>query len=174
MKSTEDNLLEKHFPGALVPGTLVPFMHKGEWAIHQVLPILLSRTGSAHVSIATFNVSEESLRTLFFMSQERQLLSLRLLLDMNVRRHKLPLLLFAGGITPTVRLDSCHAKVCLVRSTSHSFGIVGSANLNWNHRWESGFYFTEGDCFDYFEKKFNLAFGQALEYGIYEGDTGED
>lgn len=174
MKSTEDNLLEKHFPGALVPGTLVPFMHKGEWAIHQVLPILLSRIGAAHVSIATFNVSEESLRTLFFLQEQQLLFSLRMLLDMNVRRHKLPLLLFAGGITPDIRMDSCHAKVCLVRSSDHCFGIVGSANLNWNHRWESGFYFTSGDCFDYFERIYNEAFASALQYGIYEGNTGED
>lgn len=160
------DLLEGFFPDALVPGTLVPFMHKGEWAIHQVLPSLLSRTGPAHVSIATFNISEDSLRTLFFLNEGSQLESLRLLLDMNVRRHKLPLLLFAGGVTTQIRLDSCHAKVLLVSNDAYSFGIVGSANLNYNYRWESGFYFTRGDTFDYFERMFGDAFEKAIEYDI--------
>lgn len=168
------DLLDSCFPGALEPFNVAPFMHKGQWAIHQVLPVLLSRIGPAHVSVATFNISEDSLRSLFFLNDEKQLLSLRLLLDMNVRRHKLPLLLFAGGITPEVRLDSCHAKVLLVRNEAYCFGIVGSANLNWNHRWESGFWFTRGDYFDYFEGKYAEAFGEALDYGLYGGDIGED
>ena len=168
------DMLDSCFPGALEPFTVAPFMHKGQWAIHQVLPVLLSRIGSAHVSVATFNISEDSLRSLFFLNDDRRLLSLRLLLDMNVRRHKLPLLLFAGGITPEVRLDSCHAKILLVRNEAHSFGIVGSANLNWNHRWESGFYFTQGEFFDYFEKMYAEAFGEALDYGLYGGGSTED
>lgn len=98
------DILDTCFPGALVPGTMVPFMHKGVWAIHQVLPILLSRIGPARVSVATFNISEDSLRTLFFLNEDKQLQELRLLLDMNVRRHKLGLLLFAGGITPDILL----------------------------------------------------------------------
>ena len=82
------DLLDSFFPGALEPGMLAHFMHKGKWAIHQVLPVLLSRIGPADVSVATFNISEDSLRTLFFLNEDRSLLSLRLLLDMNVRRHK--------------------------------------------------------------------------------------
>jgi len=167
-------ILDTCFPGALVPGTMVPFMHKGVWAIHQVLPILLSRIGPARVSVATFNISEDSLRTLFFLNEGKQLQELRLLLDMNVRRHKLGLLLFAGGITPDIRLDSCHAKVLLVKNGSFSFGIVGSANLNWNHRWESGFYFTAGDAFDYFDRMYGEAFENALEYDLGPGNTSED
>lgn len=168
------DLLDSFFPGALEQGMLAPFMHKGKWAIHQVLPVLLSRIGPADVSVATFNISEDSLRTLFFLNEDRSLLSLRLLLDMNVRRHKLPLLLFAGGITTSIRMDSCHAKVLLVRNNDYRFGIVGSANLNWNMRWESGFYFSAGECFDYFEKKYAEAFGEAMDYGLYGGDASEN
>lgn len=160
------DLLDSCFEGALVPGTLVPFMHKGEWAIHQVLPLLLSRIGPAEVSISTFNVSEDSLRALFFLNEDHQLKGLRLLLDMNVRRHKLGLLLFAGGITPDIRLDSCHAKVLLVKNAAYQFGIVGSANLNWNHRWESGFYFSAGPTFDYFDRMFGEAFIGGLQYDL--------
>ena len=63
------DLLNK-FPKALAPGSVEPFMHKGEWAIHEVLPILLSTIGPADVYIATFSISEDSLRPIFFLADE--------------------------------------------------------------------------------------------------------
>ena len=86
-------------------------MHKGDWAIHEVLPSLLSAIGPAKVKIMTFSISEDSLRPLFFLADERKIESLTLLLDMTVKRHKLDLLLFASNISPSIRIDSCHAKL---------------------------------------------------------------
>lgn len=54
-------------------------MHKGEWAIHEVLPSLLCAIGEADVRIATFSVSEDSLRPLFFLTDETKIRSLTLL-----------------------------------------------------------------------------------------------
>lgn len=54
-------------------------MHKGEWAIHEVLPSLLCAIGEADVRIATFSVSEDSLRPLFFLTDEAKIRSLTLL-----------------------------------------------------------------------------------------------
>ena len=139
-------------------------MHKGEWAIHHVLPILLSALGPSAVKIATFSVSEDSLRPLFFLADEGKIQDLKLLLDTTVKRHKLDLLLFAVGITPEIRIDSCHAKVLLVENEQYKFGIVGSANMNQNHRWEAGFYFTAGSHFDYFTQIFNEAYQNAMPY----------
>ena len=125
MKRVQDN-----FPLALCPGSIEPFMHKGEWAIHEVLPSLLSDIGPAHIKIATFSISEDSLRPLFFLSDEKKIESLTLLLDTTVKRHKLDLLLFASNISPRIRIDSCHAKLLLVENEQYKFGIAGSANLN--------------------------------------------
>lgn len=141
-------------------------MHKGEWAIHEVLPSLLSAIGPADIRIATFSISEDSLRPLFFLSEEKKITSLNMLLDTTVKRHKLDLLLFAANITPGIRIDSCHAKLLLVGNKKHQFGIVGSANLNQNHRWESGFYFTSGSHFDYFSETFNQAYINAMDYAV--------
>ncbi len=63
-------------------------MHKGEWAIHEVLPSLLCAIGEADVRIATFSVSEDSLRPLFFLTDEAKIRNLTLLLDHTVKRHK--------------------------------------------------------------------------------------
>lgn len=158
--------LLNRFPKALTAESCEPYMHKGEWAIHQVLPILLSALGPSDVMVATFSVSEDSLRPLFFLTDEKKITSLRMVLDTTVKRHKLDLLLFAAGITPEIRIDSCHAKVLLLKNEKYSFGIVGSANMNLNHRWEAGFYFTDGSHFRYFEKAFNKTYENAIPYGV--------
>ena len=92
-------------------------MHKGEWAIHEVLPSLLSDIGPAHVKIATFSISEDSLRPLFFLSDEKKIESLTLLLDTTVKRHKLDLLLFASNISPRTT-DGKTAFISLPESIS--------------------------------------------------------
>lgn len=141
-------------------------MHKGDWAIHEVLPSLLSEIGPAAVKIATFSISEDSLRPLFFLADENKITDLTLLLDTTVKRHKLDLLLFASNITPKIRIDSCHAKLLLVENEKFKFGIVGSANLNQNRRWEAGFYFTSGHHFDYFSDMFNQIYKNAINYAL--------
>lgn len=141
-------------------------MHKGEWAIHEVLPTLISAIGPASVKIATFSISEDSLRPLFFLTEDGKITGLQMLLDTTVKRHKIDLLLFAANISPEIRIDSCHAKVLLVENEQYKFGIVGSANLNQNHRWEAGFYFTAGKHYDYFAKEFDKSFENAMNYAI--------
>ena len=152
------NKFEKLFPNGLLPDTTTPFVHKGEWAIHELLPFLLSCTGAAHVRVATFNISEDSLRPMFFLLEEKKINRLQLLLDMNVRRHKLELLLFAANITPEVRLTNNHAKMMLIENSDWCVGVVGSANLNNNPRYEAGFVFTGHRYYDYFKEAFDSAY----------------
>lgn len=91
-------------------------MHKGEWAIHEVLPSLLSDIGPAHIKIATFSISEDSLRPLFFLSDEKKIESLTLLLDTTVKRHKLDLLLFASNIqSPNQKIPDRKTK-CVIKT----------------------------------------------------------
>lgn len=139
---------------------VVAFHHKGEWAIHEALTILLSRTGPAVVMMETFNVSEDALRPIFFHVEAGNITKLRLILDMNVKRHKLEMLLFAAGITPDIRLASCHAKVLLIQNDTYKIGIVGSANANQPVRYEAGFMFSDPKLFDFFESKFNRVFNE--------------
>ena len=154
------------FPGALLPETIEPFIHKGEWAIHDVLPILLEQIGPAEVKVATFSISEDSLRPMFFLVEYGSISKLTLLLDMTVKRHKFDMLLFASNITPTIRLESNHAKMLLVCSDTHRFGIVGSANMNQVKRFEAGFYFTAGKYFDYFSNMFDKIYDQSIPYEL--------
>jgi hypothetical protein len=130
-------------------------VHKGKWAVHELLPILLGETGKAEVRIATFNISEDSLRQLFFLLESGKMSALKLLLDMNVKRHKIELLLFAASITPHIRLSCTHMKVMLAANERCHAGIVGSANLNNNPRYEAGVAFTGGKLYDFFVQAFD-------------------
>ncbi|MGL4908525.1 MAG: hypothetical protein ACRC9X_08760 [Bacteroidales bacterium] len=135
-----------------------PFMHKGEWAVHNVLPIFLEHTGAASVDIATFNISEDSLRPLFMSVEKQAITQLRLLLDMNVKRHKVSMLCFAKGITENIRITSNHAKLLLVQNDRYTITLLGSANLNTNARWENGVMFTCAEIFNYFKTQFDNAY----------------
>lgn len=139
---------------------VIGFHHKGEWAIHEALTVLLSRTGPAVVMMETFNVSEAALRPMFFEVEKGNILNLRMILDMNVKRHKLEMLLFAAGITTDIRLASCHAKVLLIKNENFRIGIVGSANANQPVRYEAGFLFTDPVLFSFFESQFNQVFNE--------------
>lgn len=160
MTQEEFNLL---FPDYAKRGIIKPFLHKGDWAVHEILPVFLFKK-SANVRISTYSISEDSLRPIFFLAQEKKLKSIRLLIDTTVKRHKLPLLFFAESFAPFIGVDAVHAKILLIDvDKQHRFGIVGSANFNRNHRWESGFYFTAGEHYDYFEKMFDIAFSQSIK-----------
>lgn len=152
---------DRIFPDYSCPGKLEPFFIKGDWSVHQIAGPLLERIGPADVSIATFNVSDEALRVFVDSGNIR---SLRMLLDIGVRLHKFALLLFAAEITPHIHLDSCHSKLFLVSGDGYDFGICGSANLNTGNRYESGFWFTAGPCFDFFLEQFNQAYENAIAY----------
>jgi hypothetical protein len=160
------NRLSDLFPKALCPGSIEPFMHKGDWAIHNVLPFLLEQIGPADVEIATFSISEDSIRPLFFLAESGLINRLTLLLDTTVKRHKLDMLLFAANITADIRISACHAKVLLIENKEYQFGIVGSANMNLNQRWESGFYFTSGYHFNYFKNAFKEAYNQSIIFNL--------
>ena len=136
------------------------FHHKGEWAIHEALTVLLSRTGPACVMMETFNVSEDVLRPMFFEVEKGNITDLRMILDMNVKRHKLEMLLFAAGITTDIRLASCHAKVLLISNERYRIGIVGSANADQPVRYEAGFLFSDPGLFSFFESQFNQVFNE--------------
>lgn len=137
---------------------VIPYVHKGVWAVHEVLPFLYSEIGAFHLSLATFNISEDALRPIFFMKDRNEFLSTRFLFDNNVKRHKLDMLLFANNIADQVRTSHSHMKVMLCHNDDVSLSIVGSANMNRNLRHEAGFFSTDKDIFQYYLDYYNNIF----------------
>lgn len=154
-----DTQFSEYFPLGIEPGMIVPYAHKGKWAVHELLPFFFDELGSFHLSLATFNISEESLRPIFFMKDRGELLSARFLFDTNIRRHKIDMLLFARSVADDIRLSSSHMKVMLCCNDFTSIAVVGSANMNRNIRHEAGFITTDDRLYryyaDYFDEVFN-------------------
>lgn len=152
------------FPLAFTPDAVAPYIHQGEWAIHDVLPILLDVAGPCELRVITFNISAESITAV--ATCEKLLTDVKLLLDTSIRRNKLDMLLFAQNVATQVRLGKVHAKLFLVSNARFRFGIAGSANFNSNRRLESGFYFTDPKYFDYFQTEFDKHFKLAEDNDI--------
>lgn len=152
-------LLDEFFPMALEPGSIEPFMNRGDWAVHDVLPSLLETIGPADLRLMSYNISEESLRVISGTANVR---NLKMVLDLGIQRHKIGLLLFASSLTTDIRIDHTHAKLLLIENECYQFGITGSANLNRATRIESGFYFTSGRHYEYFRESFDSIFDAAL------------
>lgn len=149
-----ETTLENLFPYGIRPGMIIPYAHKGKWAVHQLLPIFFEQIGAFHLRLATFNISEDALRPIFFMKERDELLSVQFLFDRNVQRHKIDMLLFANNVAQQVRISSSHMKVMLVHNEKCSIAVVGSANMNRNLRHEAGFIVTDHH-FDFFSDYFD-------------------
>ncbi len=130
------------FPRGVLPGQIIPFAHKGDWAVHELLPFLFNEIGAFDLKLATFNISEESLRPIFFMKEKGELRDIQLLFDHNVKRHKVDMLFFSSAVTDRVRTSSSHMKVMICSNENIRLAVVGSANMNRNIRHEAGFIVT--------------------------------
>lgn len=150
------------FRGWNVPGTVKPFMIKGEWAVHELFEHLAEER-KLDVRIATFSISTDSLNPIFLQVDDGNIKSLKFLLDFSCRKNKLDRFLFARNFASEIRVDKNHAKIMLAQDRNEfKFGMVGSANLNLNPRWECGIYFQAGDMYDFFSNKFNDAYERAM------------
>lgn len=148
----------EYFPHGLLPGKTIPYAHKGEWAVHDVLPFLFEQAGPFHLLLATFNISEDSLRPIFFMKEHGELLTTRFLFDANIRRHKLDMVLFSTSIADEIRVSSTHMKMLLCENEKLKFAMVGSANMNKNLRHEAGIFTTDTDMYLYYKNYYKLVF----------------
>lgn len=149
-KTTLDGL----FPDGISPGMIIPYAHKGKWAVHELLPIFYKHIGAFHLRLATFNISEDALRPIFFMKERDELLSIQFLFDRNVQRHKIDMIFFAHNVAEQVRVSSSHMKIMLVHNDKCSIAVVGSANMNRNLRHEAGFIVTDHN-YNFFSEYFD-------------------
>lgn len=147
-----------YFPLGPLPGKIIPYAHKGEWAVHEILPFLFNYVGPFHLSVASFNISEDSLRPIFFMKDRKELLSVRFLFDHNVHRHKIDMMFFSSGIADQIRISSTHMKLLICHNRLINLAMVGSANMNRVTRHEAGIITTEDATFNYYKNYFNNVF----------------
>ena len=125
------------FP-AIQPGHSYHYASAGLWSVHDLLFHLLRQTGPADVTIATWSMTEDSVRMLVQGLQSGLLRSMRLLIDSRVTRRNASAYAFVMAHADQVRVTACHAKVTVIQNEQWAIAINGSPNYTNNPRIESG------------------------------------
>jgi hypothetical protein len=122
----------------LQPDQSIKYMTKGAWSMHELLEMLLQKTGPAKVWITTWTITENPLRTLLRLSQEGQIQSLTALLDHRIGKRAPKALQFAEGIVSKLKLVNIHAKTLVISNENWGVSVVSTANFSKNNRIEAG------------------------------------
>lgn len=115
----------------------------GLWSVHDLLFHLLRQTGPADVWIATWSMTEDSVRMLVQGLESGLLRSMRLLIDARVTRRNAAAYAFVTAHADQVRVTACHAKVTVIQNEQWAISINGSPNYTNNPRIESGVVTTD-------------------------------
>ena len=115
--------------------------------VADILQWILDQTGAASVKMASFSISEEFLRRLFFIEKSGLIKDIDIVLDFKATNKTLILWPFIEQTVKNCYLASSHAKVLLVGNDRWTVSVVMSQNLTRGNRFESGFISTSPEVF---------------------------
>lgn len=119
------------------PDTHYHLASAGLWAMHELLFHLLTLTGPARVTLATWSMSETAVRQLVRGLDAGVITSLHALLDGRVRVRTPEVLAFLNCQAARVRITANHAKVTVIENEAWQIAVVSSANFTNNPRYEA-------------------------------------
>ena len=112
--------------------------------VADILEWVLAQVGVAEIWQTSFSISEEFLRRLFFITRDKKVSRINLVLDHKATNKTLKLWAFITQVIENTYLADNHSKILLVRSEKgHSVSIVTSQNLTRGNRAESAFISTD-------------------------------
>jgi hypothetical protein len=149
---------------SIVPGTIVTLYSEGEWSMHNLLAHLLFLTGPANVSIASFSISEEAVRTFNQCKENADIKKLLCLFDYTMRSHKIDLMLFLQSIADEIRTTHNHAKLLIIENDNWQIAVMSTANLNNNSRLELYSIFINTPEFNFFSDTFFEIWTKSIPY----------
>lgn len=139
----------------LIQSVLSPLAEKSQQAymsnllqVADILQWVLDQTGPASVKMASFSISEEFLRRLFFIEKSGLIKDIDIILDFKATNKTLILWPFIAQTVKNCYLASSHAKILLVGNEDWSVSVVMSQNLTRGNRFESGFISTSQEVYD--------------------------
>ena len=111
-----------------------------EWNLEQV--------GIAEVWQTSFSFSEEFLRRLFFITKDKKVSRINLVLDHKATNKTLKLWAFITQVIECTNLADNHSKILLVKSErGDTVSVITSQNLTSGNRHESAFISTSPEIF---------------------------
>ena len=123
--------------------------------VADILQWILNQTGPASVKMASFSISEEFLRRLFFIEKSGLIKDIDIILDFKATNKTLILWPFIAQTVRSCYLASSHAKILLVGNDRWKVSVVTSQNLTRGNRYESGCISTSPEIFDSLTEQIN-------------------
>lgn len=116
--------------------------------VADIIEWILEQVGPSEIWQTTFSISEEFLRRLYFITKDRRVSRINLILDHKATNKTLKLWAFITQIIERTYLADNHSKILLVRSESGAtVAVITSQNLTRGNRHESAFVTTDPAIF---------------------------
>ncbi|MCH5346150.1 MAG: C4-dicarboxylate ABC transporter [Muribaculaceae bacterium] len=112
--------------------------------VADILDWILSQVGVSEIWQTSFSISEEFLRRLYFITKNKKVSRINLVLDHKATNKTLKLWAFITQVIERTYLADNHSKILLVQSESgHKVSVITSQNLTRGNRHESAFISTD-------------------------------
>ena len=116
--------------------------------VADILEWILSQVGIAEVWQTSFSISEEFLRRLYFITKDKRVSRINLVLDHKATNKTLKLWSFITQVIERTYLADNHSKILLVKSErGDTVSVITSQNLTRGNRHESAFISTSPEIF---------------------------
>lgn len=116
--------------------------------VADILEWILGQVGVAEVWQTSFSISEEFLRRLYFITKEKRVSRINLVLDHKATNKTLKLWAFINQVIERTYLADNHSKILLVKSEAgETVSVITSQNLTRGNRHESAFISTDPAIF---------------------------
>lgn len=110
---------------------------RGTWSNHDLLELILKKTGPAKVWITSWTVSEIAVRTLIQLIDTKQIEEIHCLFDERIKVHCPQAHQLAKNAVVDMKLAKIHAKCIAVLNDDWGVAVVTSANFTRNPRIEA-------------------------------------
>ena len=116
--------------------------------VADILEWILAQVGVAEVWQTSFSISEEFLRRLFFITKDKRVSRINLVLDHKATNKTLKLWAFITQVIERTYLADNHSKILLVKSErGDTVSVITAQNLTRGNRHESAFISTDPAIF---------------------------
>lgn len=116
--------------------------------VADILEWILGQVGVAEVWQTSFSISEEFLRRLYFITKDKKVSRINLVLDHKATNKTLKLWAFITQVIERTYLADNHSKILLVQSErGDTVSVITSQNLTRGNRHESAFISTDSAIF---------------------------
>ena len=122
--------------GELHRDEYVHVLSAGQWSLHQMLAHLVKLTGPADVHMASWSITENPMRQILDLCDQKLVRSLTVLFDSRVTGQCPDAYQLAASNVARIRLSHCHAKALAIINDDWAISVATSANLTVNPRIE--------------------------------------